>query len=116
MEITPFEFILFTIAVFRMTHLFIYDSITEFIRRPFIKVEEETNEHGELETIYIVADHGWKKWVGELLSCHWCLGIWMAVFMYTGYMLFPTVFTVMIIILAAAGVAAMIEAIIIQWL
>ncbi|UCZ51940.1 DUF1360 domain-containing protein [Bacillus shivajii] len=114
MGITLLEFLLYSLAVFRFSHLIVYDKITTVIRKPFIQLEELTNENGELETVYIIAENGWKKWIGELLSCHWCIGIWGAAFIYIGYIMFPLTFSFIITVFAAAGVAAIIETIVIQ--
>lgn len=45
--LTVFEFCLISIAVFRLTHLLVFDDITSFIRRPFLSAQEEKGENGE---------------------------------------------------------------------
>ncbi|MDG5789120.1 DUF1360 domain-containing protein [Evansella sp. AB-P1] len=116
MSIEAFHFILFALAVFRITHLIIYDKITEFIRRVFIEFEEEVDEDGSLETFLIIADKGWKKWMGELFSCHWCMGIWVSFFLWGGHSLLPNVFSIVIFVFAAAGIASILDSIVLKWL
>ncbi|SDY99983.1 Protein of unknown function [Evansella caseinilytica] len=116
MEIGLFTFLLYALAVFRFTHLLVYDSITEGFRRLFVEYKEVRTEDGGVETIIVFKERGWKKWAGELVSCHWCMGIWTSAFLYGGYVLYPTVFAVVIAILAAAAVAAVIESVVIQFL
>ncbi|WP_143522404.1 DUF1360 domain-containing protein, partial [Pseudomonas sp. 2822-17] len=53
---------------------------------------------------------------GELFTCHWCMGVWCSVFLSAGYVFAPHVFTVIIFILAAAGVASIIESVIVKFL
>ncbi|MBU9713291.1 DUF1360 domain-containing protein [Evansella tamaricis] len=115
-EITVFQFLLFSLAVFRLTHLLLYDSITEFIRKGLYEYEQEVDEDGKEETVQIIAHKGWKKWFGELFSCHWCMGIWASILLWLGFSLLPSVFSVVIIILAAAGVAAVVESVVVRWL
>ncbi|MCD8511625.1 MAG: DUF1360 domain-containing protein [Bacillus sp. (in: Bacteria)] len=116
MTIGAFHFIIFSLAVFRLTHLIVYDRITDSIRNLFITYEEETDEHGTIERAIVIAESGWRKRLGELLSCHWCVGIWCSFFLLIGYLSFPYIFSVVIFIFAAAGVAAIIESIVIQYL
>lgn len=104
-----FHFILLTLASFRLTRLIVFDKITEWIRRPFFIEWTEENDNGELETYIKPKDSGIKSWIGELLSCYWCTGIWSAIGLYVGYLYIPIVFSHVIIILAIAGVAALIE-------
>ena len=116
MTINFFQFILLALAVFRLTHLIVYDNITEFIRRIVIQYREVQNESGEQETIIVIAESGWKKWFGELLTCHWCMGIWMSLFLWVGYSNFPGFFDKVILIFAAAGVASIIHTIILRFM
>ncbi|MDQ0255378.1 hypothetical protein J2S74_002760 [Evansella vedderi] len=116
MPIETFHFVLFALAVFRLTHLLIYDTITESIREKFIHYENEKASDGTVETVLVIADKGWRKWIGELLTCHWCLGIWSSAFLLIGYLSFPFTFSIIIFILAAAGVAAILESFVIRYL
>jgi len=51
-----------------------------------------------------------------LLSCYWCTGIWCAAFCYAGITLWPGVFQPLIVLLAIAGGAAIIETVVGKWL
>jgi hypothetical protein len=96
------------LATFRLTHLIVYDKITAFIRRPFIEASGELDENGgPRQTIYIKGS-GLKHWIGSLLSCHWCAGIWCSIIVILVYMYLPAAFPALII-LAVAGAAALIE-------
>lgn len=116
MIIGAFHFVLFSLAVFRLTHLVVYDTITEGFRLKFLKYEEETDEFGTIERAIVVYERGFFKWLGELLSCHWCMGVWSSILLLVGYLSFPYIFSVLIFILAAAGVAGIIESIVIRYL
>lgn len=63
-KISIFDFILLILATFRLTHLFVYDHITGFIRNYFGKFEL-----------------GPGKTIATLLFCPWCTGIWASFFL-----------------------------------
>ncbi|MEH7436424.1 DUF1360 domain-containing protein [Neobacillus drentensis] len=109
MKITFLSFLVLSLASFRLTRLLVFDKITEFIRQPFFDEVSEKNEDGEIEVYYITKRTGIKKFMGELLSCYWCTGIWAATFI-TGFnYLFPGVSEPITLILAIAGLASIIE-------
>lgn len=109
MLINWLELALFALATFRLTRLFVFDKITEFIRRPFHEEVEETESDGSVTTYIEIKGNGLRYWVGELLSCYWCTGVWCATFLYGAYYLWPVGLEVIISILAIAGVAGLIE-------
>ena len=103
------EFLLLSLASFRLTRLIVYDKITNFIRKPFHREVEEILEDGSVETYIEIKGKGLRRFLGELLSCHWCTGVWCAAGLYTGYLLTPFIFTGIIYILAIAGCDSIIE-------
>lgn len=90
-SISIFDFILIFIAVFRLIQLFVYDEVTDFIRDYFKKYEE-----------------GFGKSMSELLSCPWCVGIWLA-FLIAFFYFLTSYSWYFIFILAVAGVASLIQ-------
>jgi hypothetical protein len=108
-SLSVYEFILLALAVFRLTHLLVFDEITEFLRKPFQKLIEERDENGETFQYITGRGKGIQKFIGDVLSCYWCTGIWAAIFLYVGFIYFPLVFVVVVYIFALAGVAAFIE-------
>jgi hypothetical protein len=114
MKITLLNLIILSLASFRLTRLLVFDKITEFIRDPFFDEVEEENEEGVIEIYYIPKKKGIKKFLGELLSCYWCTGIWTTAVIVLLYYLFPAFFQPIIIVLAVAGLAAILETIVQQ--
>jgi hypothetical protein len=112
MKITFLNLFILSLASFRLTRLFVYDKITEFIRIPFFDELTEENEDGEIEVYYLPKKTGVKRFFGELLSCYWCTGIWAAAIIVGLFYLFPGFSTPVILILAVAGIAAMLELIV----
>jgi len=103
--------VLLTLASFRLTRLVVHDKITSFIRRPFID-EITIEEEGIPVTYTKIKGKGIQYFIGELLSCTWCSGIWCTALLLLIYVLFPGVGEVIIILLSIAGAAGVIEALV----
>lgn len=92
------------LASYRLTHLIVFDKITEFIRNPFMKKIYDTDEDG----------HPYMKKVpknnfGYLLNCYWCAGVWASFVIGGSYLLYPRIATKVVFILSIAGAQAIIE-------
>ncbi|CAG9614743.1 Sporulation protein YjcA [Bacillus rhizoplanae] len=109
-------FIIFSFAVFRLTHLLVYDKIASFIRAPFVDEIQITEEDGTVSTYMKIRETGIRKFFGELLSCYWCTGIWASALLLLCYEWIPKVAEPIILLLAVAGVAAIIETIVSRWM
>ena len=110
MNISWLEFVLLILASFRITRLVVFDRITEFIRRLFLDEIEEKNELGQSE-VYIVPKSGRVRgFLGELISCYWCTGIWIAISLTLLFYFFPSVCEPFVLVFAIAGAASLIEA------
>ena len=109
LDIDIFHFFLIGLASFRLTRLFVYDKITEFIRNPFLREITEIDESGQ-EIIYTVPEEkGIRRFMGELLSCHWCTGVWVSAFLVCFYLLYPSVAFVFILIFSISALGSGIE-------
>jgi hypothetical protein len=107
-----FEFLLLVLASFRLTRLVVFDKITSFIRRPFHKLIEETDSDGNTITYIEIKGKGLRHWLGELLSCYWCAGIWCTVLLLGLTVIWPIGSGVLITLLAVAGAAGICESIV----
>jgi hypothetical protein len=110
--LSVFQFFLLFLASFRLTRLIIFDNITAFLRKPFHDIVEEQLPDGTTQQLLNIKGTGIRYWIGELLSCYWCMGIWCSAFLYIGYMVWPEGFALFIHILAIAGCAALVEVIV----
>ncbi|CAA9278973.1 MAG: hypothetical protein AVDCRST_MAG77-3696 [uncultured Chloroflexi bacterium] len=63
-------------ATQQLSRLVTRDKITTVVRAPFTVVEREADEPGELEEVAV--GHGWRRAVGELLTCPYCITAWIA--------------------------------------
>ncbi|WP_062351990.1 DUF1360 domain-containing protein [Bacillus kwashiorkori] len=104
--------IILGLASFRLTRLIVFDKITEFVRRPFFDEVIEKAENGQEEVYLVVKEGGWKRWIGELLSCYWCTGIWASIFLVLLFLLNEQIANIIILVLAVAAIGSIIETII----
>lgn len=111
---TWLQIIIFAFASFRLTRLIVFDKITAFIRRPFHKEVEEIGDDGVVEVFIEMKGKGLRAWIGELLSCYWCTGMWCSALLYGGWIFWPQGAEPLILILAIAGVAGIIETIVLK--
>ncbi|NHC40223.1 DUF1360 domain-containing protein [Bacillus sp. MM2020_1] len=112
MNITILQILILSLASFRLTRLLVFDKITEFIREPFFNEIKEENEEGEIEVYYLPKEKGFKKFIGELLSCYWCTGIWASAGIVAISLLYPDFSFPIILIFAVAGFASILESIV----
>lgn len=99
MELTWMSFIMIILASYRLTHLIVFDKITEFIRNPFLRTKQN---HGKTKKVPT-------SMFGYLLTCYWCAGVWSAIFLGCLYIFLPVIAKYVIFILAIAGGQAILE-------
>jgi fatty acid desaturase len=102
-ELSTVDFVLMTLATWRLTRLFVYDTITKFFREQFWDVVKVGKGY-KLEKPKV----GPRRTLADLLSCPWCVGLWMSstvIFFYllTPYAIFP------IVMLAVGAVASFLQ-------
>ena len=83
------DYVLITLATWRVIRLFVYDEVTRFFREQFWDVKQ-VGRARKLEK----PKTGPRRTLADLMSCPWCFGIWasaMMIFFYliTPYALFP---------------------------
>jgi hypothetical protein len=102
-ELTLVDFVLITLATWRLTRLFLHDTITKFFREQFMDIVK-VGRVFQLEK----PKFGPRRTLADLLSCPWCFSVWaaaMVIFFYliTPYAVYP------IIILAISAVASFLQ-------
>jgi uncharacterized membrane protein YccF (DUF307 family) len=103
LELSWMTYLMLILASYRLTHLIVFDKITEFIRKPFMKKIEVETEHGTEQKDVP------KNMFGYLLNCYWCAGVWSAILIGGGYLLFPKFTSIVVFILSIAGGQCIIE-------
>ncbi|OIJ10421.1 sporulation protein [Anaerobacillus alkalilacustris] len=111
MSVSWLELLLLILASFRLTRLIVFDTITQFLRSPFLEVIEETLPDGTVASYIQVKGTGIRKFFGELLSCYWCTGFWCSLVIVLGYLWYPFIMYPFILIFAVAGAASFLETI-----
>lgn len=102
-HISWMTYVMLILASYRLTHLIVFDKITEFIRKPFVKkIKVQTDDGTKTKEVP-------KSLFGYLLKCYWCAGVWSAIFIGTAYLLFPKITFVFILIFSIAGGQSILE-------
>lgn len=109
MSFSWMELFILVFASFRLTRLLVYDSITEWIRRPFHRYIEHETEDGEVETYIEVKGKGLRAFIGELLSCHWCTGFWVSAVVFLSFFYCPITYPLWIILAISGATALLFE-------
>jgi len=98
------EFVLLSLAVFRLTRLFVYDGVTSWLRDLFIDVSEK---RGTL--IRVKKQTGLQRTVSDIFSCPWCFSMWGGSVFIWAYIMFPSVMLYAALVLAISAVATMLQ-------
>ncbi|WP_110929112.1 DUF1360 domain-containing protein [Bacillus massiliglaciei] len=109
-------FLMLGLASFRLTRLIVFDKITERFRRPFFDEIEETDSSGEKEIFLVPKRSGIKGWIGELLSCYWCTGVWVSLFLLLLYVNGWFLGECLILLFSIAAVGSLLETLNTKWL
>jgi len=102
-QLVLIDYVLITLASWRLTRLFVYDAVTKFFREQFWDVKK-VGRGFALEK----PKTGPRRTLADLLSCPWCFGIWATAtvsffYIWTEWFVFPT------IILAMSGVVTFLQ-------
>ncbi|MDG3073776.1 DUF1360 domain-containing protein [Bacillus halotolerans] len=97
-------FFMLILASYRLTHLIVFDKITEFIRKPFMKKKRTVDANGHVNEKNVPASN-----FGYMLNCYWCAGVWCAILIGLGYLFLPDIAVPVIFILSIAGAQAILE-------
>lgn len=102
-ELTLTDYLLITLATWRLTRLFVYDHLTRFLREQFFDIVK-VGKKSELT----IPKAGPRRVLAELVSCPWCMSIWLGasvIFIYSvsTYAYYP------ILILAVSAVASWLQ-------
>ncbi len=96
--ITPFWIIVVAFAVFRGANVIANERITQVFRSPFVKLVMK--EGKEIEEPFV---SGFRGAMGALLYCPSCCGIWVAMILVYGLIFFPSIFSIVVVILALSA-------------
>jgi hypothetical protein len=98
-ELTLVDYLLITLATWRVIRLFVYDEVTKWLREQFWDVEKV----GRARQL-VKPKHGPRLTIANLFSCPWCFGVWAATLVTFFYLLTPyAVFPVILLALSAVA-------------
>lgn len=92
-NLNVFDFVILSLASYRLTRLLIYDKVLNFFRD---KIVNSTS------------NSGWIQSSRYFLTCPWCAGVWMSLFI-TSLYLYHDLGKFLAYILAVSGVASFIH-------
>jgi hypothetical protein len=102
-EITLFDITLITLASWRVIRLFVYDSITKWLREQFYDVRKVGKGY-----VLEKPATGPRRTLADLFSCPWCFGVWASASVTFFYLLTPYAFY-FVLFLAIAAVATFLQ-------
>ena len=113
---TPLEFVVVSLAVFRVSRLIVSDSILDRVRIRFLTRHPASDTvfmDGGDGRLWVEALDGWvaeqPSFFGELISCVWCVGFWVAVLAVIGWWQVPQVVWWIGLPFALSAVAGIVE-------
>lgn len=99
------DFIILSLAAYRITHLLVFDKVFEPIRSLFVTREFS----GPLRATYTLQGGRMRRFIGKALICHWCTGIWASAAIVAGVWMSYGVVMWVCLALAAATFLSLIE-------
>ena len=102
-DLTVVDYVLLTLATWRVTRLFVYDAITKFFREQFWDLVP-AGKGFELEK----PKFGPRRTLADLLACPWCVSTWAAASLLFFYLLTPYA-TFFVVLLAISSLASFLQ-------
>lgn len=101
-RVAPKDLALFALATQKLSRVITKDKVTSAFRAPFTEVEGKGGP-GEIEER--AKGRGLRRAIGELLTCPFCLGTWIASGFIYGYIFSPRVTRILASIFGVSGLA-----------
>lgn len=102
-DLTLMDFVLISLASFRIIRMVVYDKIFAFFREQFY----DATEYKE-QVVLVKPEGGPRRTLADLLSCPWCFGVWATAMVSFFYLLTPYAFFP-ILFIALSAVASMLQ-------
>jgi hypothetical protein len=102
-ELTLIDFTLMTLASFRLTRLFVYDTMTKFFREQFYDVKIVRTK-----ITLVKPGGGPRRTLADLTSCPWCFGVWATSTIVFFYLLTPYAY-IPVLILALSSLVSVLQ-------
>ncbi len=107
-HISTMDLVLLGLATARLADIISTDEIMRWLREPFVKTE--TEEMGGEEVITREGrGRGFRKVFGDLLSCPWCVAVWVAAGLTYAFALWPVVVWLFVLLIALAEIGSILQ-------
>lgn len=106
LDLRPLDVAMLGLATYRAGRLAAYDRVTAPLREPF--TETKPDAYGAGENVEAEGT-GPRKAIGELISCPDCVAVWAAALLVYGLQAAPGPTRLLLTILAAAGLAELLD-------
>lgn len=95
------DLLILALASFRLTHLLVFDTIAEPVRRLVTRSapQDQPGQDGEGSSLTIA----------DLITCYWCCGVWVSAAVALSWFYLPQFSRLPLLIFAVAGAQAAIE-------
>jgi hypothetical protein len=107
-DIIILDLVLITLATFRLTRLFVYDTIMQFVRDWFLDRKVTYTEDNRIIIERKKYQDGFSRAMSDLFSCPWCFGLQAAMLVVFIYYLTPLSW-IIILMFAVGGTATFIQ-------
>lgn len=101
-RIEPQDIALFALSTQKLSRVITKDKVTAAFRAPFTQIEGKGGA-GELEERG--RGHGLRRAIGDLITCPFCLGTWIASGFIYGFIFTPRITRILASIFAVSGIA-----------
>lgn len=97
------DYVLMTLAAFRIVRAIVYDKMFAFLREQFYDVTEYKGK-----VVLVKPESGPRRTLADLFTCPWCVSVWAVLFvsffyLFTSYAVYPVLF------LALSGVVGVLQ-------
>lgn len=92
MELTTLTFVVLALGAYRITHLITTDAIADGFRN------------------WVWSKYSPMTKIGYLITCNWCTGFWVSLFLVAGFLILPQITFVVSLVMAISALVGLISA------
>ena len=97
--LTPFKLLIFGLATYRLADIITTERVTDVLRAPF-----KDKEILEGKEKWVISKTGFRGFLGTLVSCPSCMGVWVSMFLFYFYVFYPTWASAFMIIMTLTAI------------
>lgn len=109
MNIDAVTFVILGFACFRITHLIVSDEFMSFFRALLVDEVNERDAQGRWIKLQYPKLPMWRAYIGALISCPWCTGVWVGALLVTGWYFIPNIIFPISLVFAVSGLGVTVE-------